>query len=268
MRARLKALSPAETSLYIESRLAAAGFGSRAPLFTQEAVALIAEFSQGVPRLINHLCFNALMRGCALKRSTISGVIVREVAAELDLVSPQDEAIASARVEEVPPRGQAEVVADEETPAPAHPGRRMAAVAAILLVVCGTLYEGRAHWGTRVAAKANVVSVPSPAPSKAPPALTGAVPVEGRQTERALPDAGPAAASSATVKPVKVGRGQTLRGICAEHYGNCDQRLLMWIRSLNPRLGDLDHIQPGQTVLLPVLGTVQKASAKRGNVAN
>ncbi len=54
-------------------------------MFTREALALIAQYSEGIPRNINNLCFNSLSLGCALKQKTIDCDIVREVVADLDL---------------------------------------------------------------------------------------------------------------------------------------------------------------------------------------
>ena len=74
-----------DTQLYIDHRMRIAGYDFEAPLFTREALALIAQYSEGIPRNINNLCFNSLSLGCALKRKPIDGDIVREVVADLDL---------------------------------------------------------------------------------------------------------------------------------------------------------------------------------------
>ena len=77
---RLEPLSADETACYIEHRLKVAGF-SGTPLFEPEALALIARQSQGIPREINNLCFNALSLGEARRSPTISGEIAQEVIA-------------------------------------------------------------------------------------------------------------------------------------------------------------------------------------------
>jgi len=59
VRARLEALPPAEVVRYMNHRLQVARYQGP-ELFTPEAAAAIADRSQGIPRLINHLCFNAL----------------------------------------------------------------------------------------------------------------------------------------------------------------------------------------------------------------
>ena len=88
-----KTLSPEETALYIDHRLRTAGYSAEKPLFTEAALALIADRSEGIPRNINNLCFNALSLGCALQRKTIDCDIVREVVADLDLEPLRERAI-------------------------------------------------------------------------------------------------------------------------------------------------------------------------------
>jgi general secretion pathway protein A len=83
--AHLKPFSREETQLYIEHRLRVAGYPLKAPLFTRDALALIADSSGGVPRSINNLCFNALSLGCALRKHPIDAEILREVIADLDV---------------------------------------------------------------------------------------------------------------------------------------------------------------------------------------
>src|SRR5208337_3800595 len=72
----LEPLCADETSCYVEHRLKVAGYsGSR--LFDPEALAPIHERSQGIPREINNLCFDALTLGAARRSLTITGEIAR-----------------------------------------------------------------------------------------------------------------------------------------------------------------------------------------------
>ncbi len=83
--ATLKPLTTFETANYIEHRLKVAGYENSNPLFTPEAVSLIAHHSGGIPRNINNLCFNALSLSCALRENVIDADAVREVIGDLDL---------------------------------------------------------------------------------------------------------------------------------------------------------------------------------------
>lgn len=83
---RLEPLNADETAGYIEHRLKVAGF-SGGRLFEPGALALIAEQSQGIPREINNLCFNALSLGEARRSPAISGEIAQEVIASVTVDS-------------------------------------------------------------------------------------------------------------------------------------------------------------------------------------
>jgi general secretion pathway protein A len=80
----LRPLPADEVVQYINHRLRAAGRDDNS-LFTPAAVKLIAEMSEGIPRNINNICFNALSLGCALKQTTIDVDAIRQVAADFDL---------------------------------------------------------------------------------------------------------------------------------------------------------------------------------------
>jgi general secretion pathway protein A len=69
---------------YIEHRLQIAGYDGE-PLFTPEALAQIAEFTEGTPRNVNNFCFNALSLACALRQKTVDSAVVQEVIADLDI---------------------------------------------------------------------------------------------------------------------------------------------------------------------------------------
>ena len=73
----LKPLAPSEVAKYIDFRLDAVG--SRTRLFTDEACALVAEASHGVPRSINILCDTALVYGFSLQAGLITAELVRLV---------------------------------------------------------------------------------------------------------------------------------------------------------------------------------------------
>lgn len=82
----LERLSADDTSCYIEHRLKVAGY-SGGPIFTKEALALIAKRSHGVPREINNICFNALSFGEARGCQTITGEIMQDVLANVTVDS-------------------------------------------------------------------------------------------------------------------------------------------------------------------------------------
>jgi type II secretory pathway predicted ATPase ExeA len=82
--ANLKPLTPAETAAYIEHRLRAAGWSDKM-IFSSDALDQIAESSEGVPRSINNLCFNALLESFHRGLDVVDADIVKEVAGKLNL---------------------------------------------------------------------------------------------------------------------------------------------------------------------------------------
>jgi type II secretory pathway predicted ATPase ExeA len=93
---RLEPLRAQETACYIEHRLKVAGY-SGGLLFAPDALSLIAAQSQGIPREINNICFNALSLGEANRCQMISGEIVQEVLANIsvDYITLQSRALVS-----------------------------------------------------------------------------------------------------------------------------------------------------------------------------
>lgn len=90
-----------EVEKYIEHRLRVAGYkGGR--LFAPGALALIARYSRGVPRVINNLCFQALSLGYAKDQKKIDVTTLREVIADLNL-----ESLRQGRPEAAAPAAQA-----------------------------------------------------------------------------------------------------------------------------------------------------------------
>ena len=83
--AGLKPLSFEETDKYVHHRLRAVGYQG-GPMFTPEAMLRIAEFTAGIPRNINNLCFNCLSIGCAVQKKVIDTEIVDEVCRDLDIM--------------------------------------------------------------------------------------------------------------------------------------------------------------------------------------
>lgn len=87
LRCEIKPLRADEVPAYIRARLKTAG-ATRLDLFTNDAMAFIYRASEGVPRLVNNICDNALLSGFAVGAKQITQKIVGEVAEELDLLRP------------------------------------------------------------------------------------------------------------------------------------------------------------------------------------
>ena len=73
-----------DTEKYIEHRLRLAGYRGRR-LFTPEAITTVWMYSQGIPRNVNALCFNALLLAGSEGRQQIDEGAVLEVVKDRDL---------------------------------------------------------------------------------------------------------------------------------------------------------------------------------------
>ena len=80
-RCRLEPLTEEETRHYVTRRLDLAGAKSQAnTIFPTETVGVVYRYSQGIPRLINSICEQALIAACTLQLSVVPVRIIEEVA--------------------------------------------------------------------------------------------------------------------------------------------------------------------------------------------
>lgn len=88
LRCTLKPLASCEVEKYIRFRLKVAG-AQQVNLFEPDAIDLVARVSLGIPRVINNVCDNALLYGCASGSRTVGRTLIEEVLENLDL-TPSD----------------------------------------------------------------------------------------------------------------------------------------------------------------------------------
>ncbi|MGC2399895.1 MAG: LysM peptidoglycan-binding domain-containing protein, partial [Acidobacteriaceae bacterium] len=231
----LKPLSHEEAELYIAHRLRIAGYDFESPLFSREALSMIADCSNGVPRNINNLCFNALSLGCALKRCPIDSPVLSEVFNDLDSKRQRQKPVLTGQL--VPPG------ASWKTPAfaLARNGNagfagwtRKFAVGLVALLASTALYFAAHRQLTQKAGAVHAESFAS-APATSSSSATG---------EQQPP-------ATDGVKTVTVQPGETLFAICLATFGRCDSELLQNLRRLNSGLVNPDHIEVGQSIRIP-----------------
>jgi general secretion pathway protein A len=119
LRCELTPLSHREVFEYIATRSKVAGnLGS--DLFTRDALALIYQQSQGIPRMINVICDNALVSGFACAQRPVGVELVREVCRDFHLspgpapIVETVQPMAPATASTAPPRGFLSVPASAE----------------------------------------------------------------------------------------------------------------------------------------------------------
>jgi type II secretory pathway predicted ATPase ExeA len=86
LRHHLRALSLSECQEYIANRLIVAGAAPN--IFHTETVEWVHRYSDGIPRLINVMCDNAMISAFALEKSEVEPRFIQEVAEDLCLMSP------------------------------------------------------------------------------------------------------------------------------------------------------------------------------------
>lgn len=89
---RLEPLSSEEIAFYIDYRVKLAGYYGE-PLFTEDALKMIAGASRGTPRIINNLCFNALSLCFVQNSKQVDGCMVAKVITKLQLTPKSREPI-------------------------------------------------------------------------------------------------------------------------------------------------------------------------------
>jgi hypothetical protein len=88
VRIDLKPLAPVQVGAYMRHRWARAGGSTPLP-FSDEAIALIAKASRGIPRLVNSISDNALLLAYAGEEARIGIGHIQQVLRDFDLCVPE-----------------------------------------------------------------------------------------------------------------------------------------------------------------------------------
>jgi general secretion pathway protein A len=88
LRCQLQPLDGPQTHAYVLSRLERAGAPKEPPIFTEEALDRVFEYSRGIPRIINNLCENSMVSAFAHEQRSVNADTITEVAADFRLISP------------------------------------------------------------------------------------------------------------------------------------------------------------------------------------
>jgi len=267
---RLKPFIPTETKLYIEHRLGVAGYDSKVPLFTDRARAMIAKHSEGIPRNINNLCFNAMALGGALGKKVIDHEIIAEVLGDLDLGSLLAGSAVDLNREETPRFTITQSVPlITAEPRRKHRAVKFALAGAFLFTLAWPIIDanrgGAKLPSEQLSGSLGTPSLASISDSDSPPSAEKTEPAKelavspantssgnAAQTDLALvhPSDQPAGTGQ-TSRPIQVAAGETLYQICVENYGRFDNEILAKIYALNPWLIHAEDLRPGQVLFIP-----------------
>ena len=118
---RIEPLTREEVAAYVTHRLWVAGYKGPA-LFSVGAQNLLGEYSQGIPRNINNICFSAMSLAWALKQKNIDRDLMRDVLSDMDYQVPREDSEPEAKqVEAVKPAAAATPRARATTAAATQP---------------------------------------------------------------------------------------------------------------------------------------------------
>jgi general secretion pathway protein A len=267
VRHRLKPLSDAEIEPFIDYRLRVMGC-QRQDLFTDDAIRTLIPHVNGIPRLINIVCDNALLAAYGMNVPRVTGQIIDEVVTDLRLK----------------PRGQREPSTSVVATSVAGEMRwRWVGVASAALV--GVALVAGVFWGQPWLASqadqrlAQGRQMPRPRATttlvrseRAVPALVSlTTPSHGRPssvaratvaTHTILPVKNSrdlAAPKRAPVAKIASGRTMTIRSggtiseIARRHYGRYSGLALDLIQESNPAIRNLDVVPVGHRLRLPPL---------------
>ena len=252
---RLAPFKANETRDYIEHRLRISGYSAPRPLFSDRACDLIAVHSQGIPRNINNICFNAMALACALQKKVIGPEIIREVLDDLDLEGLTKQPYC--------PEGAVRSI-DRPTLNPrriAIGWLRGALIRTGLVVAASTLCLSILSVACNVGEPRGLVGV-----ANAPVVVTASNSPDLSENSKTLdvssPDVKLNGATQLSSSPgatedgdpfplVQIGPRETLYGICIRYFGRYDGKLLQEMKALNPGLGDPKRVRAGRTVRLP-----------------
>lgn len=88
LRCQLQPLDRPQTHAYVLSRLERAGAPKEPPIFTEEALDKVHEYSRGIPRIVNNLCENSMVNAFAREQRPVTGEMITEVATDFRLIGP------------------------------------------------------------------------------------------------------------------------------------------------------------------------------------
>ena len=243
-----------EVGSYISFRLRAAGYESK-DLFHSEAVQKIALYSQGIPRLINIICDNALLIAFAASKKTISVDMIREVARDLRLGSEVESRAVESREANnaltraaINPEAEIPVRAASNRVSQPKVTRRVKARVGIFLVLLGLVVVSsvtalrslelfKHNFNQRVAPITPQKTIPQKPGTEAKDPKLKNVEVELKEKDQR----------------VIIQYGSTIYKIATDIYGANAVLGMDLIKEFNPQINDLNSVYAGQTLLLPVL---------------
>ncbi|MHC1725257.1 MAG: AAA family ATPase [Syntrophobacteraceae bacterium] len=276
IRCRIASLSAEESMAYIQHRLMKASSFFN-PVFTKDALKAIVKESDGIPRIINVLCDNALITAFGYQRNPVDLKIVKEVIADLSGSRPKgffrwrtafavtlmvlagllvfflSDTLVPNEISSITrrPASQTSIEVKPEqvlNPGASSPGKEMQGRVAIEEKVPEEIFPKTEP--EREIASATMLE-------KIEPVSSPLVEIKMEPSPPALPEKAPEVAEpfglaqNETPKALTVKKGDSIFKLLADMYGRVDQRLVKSFKDLNPQIQDIDKVKVGEEILLP-----------------
>ncbi len=257
---RILPLRDEDSRRYIEHRLKMVG-SSTSQVFTPDALSMICSYGKGIPRVINVLCDNAFLIGCARAKKKIDSLIVQEVVANREDSSPQkplERKVGHKRRLPLKSQKFKGVVS------------KISYIAGVLLVIVLTVFVGR-EFMRKIPEGVPLAPPPQLAPQDqkitVPPAeiqsseTPSAAPAPSVEEKQKAPDSpSPSdvpAAIPAPPKPevrtniVTVEEGGFLSALSQRYYNRSNTTLVDYILKWNPEIINPDMVLKNQKIKIP-----------------
>jgi type II secretory pathway predicted ATPase ExeA len=258
IRREITTMTAEESRDYIEHRLKLVG-SSTSKTFTPKAISVIIEHAEGIPRIINIVCDNALLNGFSESKKIIDEKIIREVIKNLE--GPSRWEFRPMRIFRFVKR--------------THPIRRerilssrLLLTAVILLFLLGlggivSLMFGflrygpsnqrsiESMWTSLFHTERPLVAAPQTTNTK-----TSKVDVRYPPVESPQPDAPPSASSirisnETRMESIIVKKGQDIKSLAEQYYGRSNITIADFILDSNPEITDVHLISVNQKIRMP-----------------
>ena len=249
IRRKMNPLTPKEREEYINHRLEIAGSCSK-NVFSADAIAAICEHSEGIPRVINIICDNALLIGYSHSQKKITKKIINEVIADLNYRMDAAPAFQST----APP------VAGKKKAFPRKTLGFFISSLVLLIALALIALTNQKDLNERTSPE-NVVDLTTTVPHQKetvavpPPAITTNQPVQTDLTQQAPLPEKPSAKeypSEAKIKKTTLLKaGGTLYTIALNNYKMANPTIYDLILKANPDITDIRKISDNQEILLP-----------------
>ena len=258
IRREITTMTAEESRDYIEHRLKLVG-SSTSKTFTPKAISVIIEHAEGIPRIINIVCDNALLNGFSESKKIIDEKIIREVIKNLE--GPSRWEFRPMRIFRFVKR--------------THPIRRerilssrLLLTAVILLFLLGlggivSLMFGFLRYGhsNQRSIESMWTSLfhterPLVAASQTTNTKTSKVDVRYPPVESPQPDAPPSASSirisnETRMESIIVKKGQDIKSLAEQYYGRSNITIADFILDSNPEITDVHLISVNQKIRMP-----------------